>query len=346
MADSGMAGPATEPAKESAGPGSIRAAAVLLGLGPEISLEIFKLLDEATVRRIALGAKELRKSPDALGKALGAFVKAMDTSEADAVAGDGVLRDVASKALGPEIARRAFEGVVLAPPPDDTLAPLLRADPEALGMILAREQPQTAALVLSALDPVRASSVMKVLPEAVKPQILRRLAGLENVAPEILKEVVSALSSDLSAMVSVSNRKVDGKGQAVALLRGAPAAQQTEVMQEIEKEDPDLAAELRTKLFTFEDLGKLSDRDLQSLIREIDMSQLTVALKGATDAVKAKILKNMSGRAAQMLNDDIAAMGPVKLSAVEAAQVEVTKVAMSLAEQGRITIVGAGDKMV
>jgi flagellar motor switch protein FliG len=130
------------------------------------------------------------------------------------------------------------------------------------------------------------------------------------------------------------------------LLRRCPAAQQTEVVQEIEKDDPDLAADLRTKLFTFEDLANLSDRDLQSLIREIDMGQLGVALKGASVAVKEKLLKNMSSRAAQMLDDDINAMGPVKLAAVEAAQAELVKIAFSLAEQGRIVIVGPADKML
>jgi flagellar motor switch protein FliG len=175
---------------------------------------------------------------------------------------------------------------------------------------------------------------------------LRRLATLDMVAPEVLREVAMALSSDLAASVSVGAKRVDGKGAAVALLRRCAASQQSEVMTEIEKEDPDLAAELRTKLFTFEDLANLSDRDVQTMIREVDMNQLGIALKGATEAVKDKILKNMSGRAAQMLADDIGAMGPVKLSAVEGAQAELVKVAFSLAEQGRITIVGPADKML
>ncbi len=335
-----------EPSREVSGPGAFRAAAVLLGLGPEVALEIFKLLDEATVRRIALGAKELRRSPAAVPGALEVFVKAMGTTEADAVAADGALRDIAERALGVDVARRAFDGVIPPPPPDDALGPIANADPEALALVLSREQPQTAALVLGTLDAGRATAVMKAIPEAQKPHILRRLATLDMVAPEVLREVAMALSSDLAASLSVGAKRVDGKGAAVALLRRCPASQQSEVMTEIEKEDPDLAAELRTKLFTFEDLANLSDRDVQTMIREVDMNQLGIALKGATEAVKDKILKNMSGRAAQMLADDIAAMGPVKLSSVEGAQAELVKVAFSLAEQGRITIVGPADKML
>lgn len=333
---------------ETAGPGAIRAAAVLLGLGPEVAAQVFRLLDENVVRQIALGARELRKTPSVVPAALSSFVQAMDSLGADAVAGDGLLRDVATKVLGPEAARRAFEGLPAPmPPTDESLGPLIHADPEALAMILSREQPQTVALVLGAIDRQRSATVLKHLPEAQRPQILRRLATLESVAPDVLREVGVALSGELSQSTTPGNaRRVDGRGAAVELLRKVPAAQQSEVVAEIERDDPDLAAELRAKLFTFEDLVNLSDRDLQTLIREIDMSNLAVALKGAIPAVKEKLLKNMSSRAAQMLEDDITAMGPVKLAAVEAAQGELVKAAFSLAEQGRITIVGPADRML
>jgi flagellar motor switch protein FliG len=132
----------------------------------------------------------------------------------------------------------------------------------------------------------------------------------------------------------------------VNLLRSVPAAQQSEVVGEIEKDDPELGAALRSRLFTFDDLVHLTDRDLQTLIREIDMTQLTVALKGAPPAVKERFLKNMSTRAGQMLEDEIGAMGPVKLAAVEAAQAELVKIAFGLAEQGRISIVNPTERMV
>ncbi len=330
---------------EPPGPGAQRAAAALLAMGADLAGQIFKLLDESTVRQIALGARELRKSPAAVPSALAAFVQAMDSVGGDAVAGDGLLRDVAARALGQEAARRAFEGVT-AVPIDDTLGVVAAADPEVLGMLLAREQSQTAALVLGSLDTARAAAVIKHIPEARRPQVLRRLATLEWVAPEVLREVAQALSQELAGAVSIGTKRVDGRTVVVELLRRSPAAQQTEVVGEIEKDDPDLAAELRTRLFTFEDLANLSDRDLQTLIREMDTSQLAVALKGGSPAVREKISRNMSARAAEMLNDDIAAMGPVRLAAVEAAQAELVKIAFGLAEQGRITIVGPGDKLL
>jgi len=331
--------------REKPGPGAQRAAALLLGLGPELAATIFKHLDEASVRRIAAGAKEIRKNPDAVPTALQQFVSALDVVGGDAEAGDRLLREVAEAALGADMARRAFEGV--APPAvDEMLGPVAQADPEALAMILSREQPQTVALVLGAMDPARASAVMKLIPEGQRPQILRRLALLEGVAPDVLREVGQGLSAELRASISSGMRRFDGKGAAVELLRRSPATQQTETVQEIEKDDPELAAELRTKLFTFQDLVNLSDRDIQTLLREVDTSRLSVALKGAATNVRDKILKNMSNRAAQMLSDDIAAMGPVKLADVELAQGELVKVAFTLAEQGRITVVSPADKMV
>jgi flagellar motor switch protein FliG len=330
---------------DKAGPGAQRAAALLLGLGADLAAQIFQHLDEPSVRRIAAGAKEIRRNPDAVPTALGYFVAALDRVGGDTESGDSMLRQIAEQVLGPEMAQRAFEGV--APPvTDDALGPAGQADPEALAMILAREQPQTIALVLAAMDPTRAAAVMKAISESQRPQILRRLALLEGVAPDVLREVGQGLSAELRSSVSSGMRKFDGKAAAIELLRRSAPAQQTETVQEIEKDDPELAAELRSKLFTFQDLVNLSDRDIQTLLREIDTSRLSVALKGAAASVRDKILKNMSSRAAQMLSDDIGAMGPVKLADVELAQGELVKVAFTLAEQGRITVVSPADKMV
>jgi len=196
------------------------------------------LLDEATVRQIALVARVLRRKPEAVGQALTAFVQSMASVNGQAALGDEVLRDVATKALGADIARRAFDGVTAPPPADEVLGALGNADPETLALLLAREQPQTAALVLGAMDPQRASAVMKHVPDAQRPQILRRLSALEVVAPEVLREVAGALASDISAAVPAGTRRVDGKALVIEVLRGAPQAQQSALVSEIEKDDP------------------------------------------------------------------------------------------------------------
>ncbi len=329
------------------GAGSQRAAAVLLGLGPDAAAQIFKSLDEPTVRMIALGVRALRKAPSVIPTALATFVKTMTGLDADAITGDSLLRDAASKALGHDVAERVFDGL---PAPsiasEEGFTSIANADPEALAMLLSRENPQTAAVVLGAVDSKHALSVLKHLPQSQRAGILRRLALLDTVAPEVLQEVGQALSQELNASAPGSTRRLDGRNVAVNLLRSVPAAEQSDVVSEIEKDDPELGAALRSRLFTFDDLVHLTDRDLQTLIREIDMTQLTVALKGAAPLIKERFMKNMSSRAGQMLEDEIAAMGPVKLAAVEAAQSELIKIAFGLAEQGRISIVNPTERMV
>jgi len=270
----------------------------------------------------------------------------MESVGGDTAAGDDVLREAAAKALGPDAARRAFDGVVPPPPPDEVLGPVSQADPESLAMVLAREQPQTVALVLSSLDAWRAASVIERMSDKQRPDVLRRMATIESVAPEVLREVGQALSAELKALVAGGMRRVDGKNTALEILRRCDAQQQATVLSEIERDDANLAGELRGKLFTFSDLVNLADRDLQTLLREIDSNKLSVALRGATAEVRQKFMQNLSTRAAEMLSDDLAAMGPVKLSTVEAAQSEIAKLAQDLAQQNRLTIVGPSEKML
>lgn len=328
-------------------PGSVRAAAVLLSLGPDVATQLFKLLDEDEVRRVAAGARELKRSGSGLVlDSLKAFVEGMEGVTGDLMAGDEMLREVAESALGSDVARRAFEGLAAPPPPDEVLGPITEADPEALAMVLSREQPQTVALVLSAMAPERAAAVMAHVPEQNRSAIVRRMATVESVAPEVLREVRSALTIELQSVVAEGMRRVDGKGAALEVLRRASAAQQAEVLESIERDDPNLAAELRAKLFTFDDLTRLTDRDIQTLLKDADPNQLPLALKGASEELRTRLFKNMSSRAAEMLADDIAAMGPVKLSIVEQAQQAMTRLAMELAEKGKITIIRSTDKLV
>jgi flagellar motor switch protein FliG len=327
--------------------GALRAAAVLLGLGPDMAANIFRQLGEGEVRRVAAGAKGLRTmKPTTLPEALGAFVNAMEFVGGDAAAGDDLLREVAARALGSEAARRAFDGVVPPPPPDEVLGPVSQADPESLAMVLMLEQPQTIALVLSTLDAWRAVAVVDHLPRALRHEVLRRMATVESVAPEILREVGQALSTELRSLVAGGMRKVDGKLTALQILRRSGSEDQAAVLAEIEKDDPALAADLKGQLFTFGDVVSLTDRDLQVLLRDIDTNKLVLALKGATMEVRQKLLGNLSARAAEMLNDDLAAMGPVKLSLVESAQNEIAKQAQDLGTQGRITIISGSEKLV
>lgn len=346
-AGSAVPSAAPEP-KFGSGAGARKAAALLLGMGAETAATLFRQLSENDVRQIALAAKDLKRAPSSLvPDTLRDYVDAMEKVGGDSPAGEEMLRDVISTVLGAEASKRVF-GIHNAPqtPVDELLSSTAASEPEALAMVLAREAPQTVALVLSSLEAERAVAVMEFLPEAQKPQIVRRMAMVESVAPEVLREVRTALTSELNALVAEGMRKVDGRKAALEILRRAPAAQQGQVLEWISRDDPKLADELRNKLFTFEDISMLGDRDIQALLKEVDTTQLTTALKGSTEGVKDKFLRNMSSRAAQMLGDDLQAMGPLRLQIVEEAQGAICKTALELAEKGKLTIVRATDKMV
>lgn len=337
----------TLPWIDKSGPGAKRVAALMLALGHDMASDLFKGLGELEIRQVALGARELKKAgPDAMGDSLKAFVESMNQSGVDTLAGDEVLRKVVLAALGADTVKRTFDAQAPTQMPEELLGPVADADAESLAMVLTREQPQTIALVLSSLTPERAAQVMDRLPISIRPQVVRRMATVEAVAPEVLREVRLALTSELQSIVAEGMRRVDGRSAALEILRRSPAAQQTEILSNIEKDDPQLSNDLRSKLFTFEDLTRLSDRDLQTLMKDLDLKQVTVALKGGSPEVKDKFLRNMSSRAAELLEDDLSAMGPVKLSEVEAAQGEIAKVAIEAAEKGRITIVRPTDKML
>ena len=328
-------------------PGAKRAAALLLGLGQELAAEIFKQMTELEVRQIALGARELkRSSKETIPEALQRFCDAMQDAGVDALGGDGMLRKLASELLGPDAVRRTFDAIPPATSPRSCSARSPTADAESLAMVLGREQPQTIALVLSSLTAERAAAVMDRLPLAMRPQVVKRMAVVEAVAPEVLREVRQALTAELGRPGGRGHAKGRRAHRGPRDPAAQPAAQQAEILSAIEKDEPNLAQDLRSKLFTFEDLVRLGDRDLQNLMKDLDMKQVTVALKGGSPEVKEKFLKNMSSRAAELLEDDLSAMGPVKLSEVEAAQSEIAKVAIEAAEKGRITIVRSTDKMV
>lgn len=332
---------------EKGGPGARRVAALMMSLGPEMAAQLFQQMTELEVRQIALGAKEIKKAgPSAIPDSLTTFCESMQEAGVDALGGDAMLRRIAAEALGPDAVKRTFDAQPPSHLPEELLGPVADADAESLGMILSREQPQTIALVLSSLTAERAAQVMERLPLAIRPQVVRRMAVVEAIAPEVLREVRSALAGELSTLVAEGMRRVDGRIAALEILRRSPATQQTEILAAIERDDPNLANDLRSKIFTFEDLTRLADRDIQSLMKDLDMKQVTVALKGGSPELREKFLKNMSTRAGELLQDDLAAMGPVKLSEVEGAQAEIAKVAIEAAEKGRITIVRPTDKML
>lgn len=324
-----------------------KVAAVMLGLGPELAKEVFKKLNEGEIRAIAHGAKNLKKqSADVVPWALARFVEVLEHFGSDAMAGEAMLRELAAEAVGDDVVQRAFEDDPPPPPPREVLGAVAEADAESLAVVLSRESPQTIALVLSSLGPDSAQQIITHIPADMHAAVIARMANIDTVAPEVLREVGQALALELRSVDMGSMRRVDGREAALEILRKAQGVNQNDVVAAIEQVDAPLADDLRSKLFTFEDVMFLQDKDIQVLLKDFDSNILMVALKGSSPAVAEKVMANMSSRAAEMLADDMSSMGPVRLTDVEEAQDSLTRIIMTKADEGVITIPNPSEKML
>ncbi len=213
--------------------------------------------------------------------------------------------------------------------------------------LLEKEHPQTIALVLSTQHVQHASEILSFLPEELQADVVYRIAKLEKVSPDVITQIEEALQSEIGRGVGKEQKQVGGIDKVVDLLGNLENNLDTEILETIEETDIDMAEEIRKKMFTFENLLALDGRSLQMILREVNNDSLTLALKTASEEMKEKIFANMSARAADMIRDDLDAMGPVRLSEVEAMQQAIVKIAMKLEEEGKLVISSAGgDELV
>ncbi len=224
---------------------------------------------------------------------------------------------------------------------------LENVSPRILAQILRNEHPQTLALILGHLHPDQAAELLQNLPAGVRAEVLMRLAKLEAVAEDMLLEVDKVLQSQLIAMGGKEGKKVGGVNSVAEVLNAVDRQTEEEVLSEIEEESAQMAEEIRNLMFVFEDIKALDDRSIRELLKEVSNDELTLALKGASDDLKEKFFKNLSERAATMIQEDLEIMGPVRLADVEGAQQNVVKAVRRLEAEGRIVVGrGSGDVFV
>lgn len=218
---------------------------------------------------------------------------------------------------------------------------LERVDSKVLANILRNEHPQTIAVVLSQLSPTKSAEVLKQLPDSLSVEVVKRLATLENISPEFFGELIEVLAEEIRNMgVSGIMQKMEGITLAAELLNILDKDTTNKILAKLDEEDPYLSEKIKEKMFTFEDIRKLDNRAIVEILKAVDKSTLIVALKGAPEDIKEKFFSNMSKKAADIMREDMEALGPVKASEVEKAQKQVVKVIKSLADQGVIDISG------
>ncbi|MBI2900638.1 MAG: flagellar motor switch protein FliG [Planctomycetes bacterium] len=219
---------------------------------------------------------------------------------------------------------------------------LQRTDARNLITFIQDEHPQTIALIIAYLTSLQGAEVLEALPLKKQQEVIKRLATMEHTNPEIVHQVEKALETRLSTFVTAELRKTGGVGAAAEVLNLVQRSTERNILEGLEEEDPEMVEQIRRLMFTFDDILRVNDRGVQNLLKNIDTSQLAMALKTASPELKEKFLKNMSQRAADLIKEEMEFMGPVRLSDVEAAQQAIVDVVRRLEEQGELIIEGRG----
>ena len=323
--------------------GPQKAAIFLMVMGEEFTSEVYKYLDEEDIKRIGVEMAKLEYVPaEAVKKVLEeANLEAKELMADLSVSPEEFLKESLIKAYG-EKGKQIWEEIKKEIGPE-TFKKLKKLDPKTVANFLRNEHPQTIAIVLVHLDPEQSGQILQFLPEKIRAEVLLRIALLDKVDPEIVQEISNALEEELQAVGGVLGRKLGGTEKAAEILTHAGRDLEDEILSDIEEENPNLAEEIRKYLFTFEDFLQVDDLAIQTILREISTDDLRLALKGASEEVREKFLRNMSERAATLLREDLEVMGPVRVSEVEKAQQNIIKVAKRLEQEGKI-ILGRGEE--
>lgn len=320
-------------------------AAILVNyLGPNSIRGLFTGLDDADVRKMLNVMQKYRVVPvNVAKKVLEEFYELISESEDYIFSESTASKDNIVNALGEDRAR-AILGGVNASSGSRSLESLEMVDAKSLSTFLVNEHPQTVAVILAHLEPEKKGEVLKRLPDALQAEVVLRMANLEHVAPELIAEVDQVLKRELASMSTVEQAALGGVQPVAEMLNVMDKNTETAIMSRLEEKDPLLAEEIRKLMFVFDDIVKIDDRGIQTLLKEVDNGKLLLALKTANEEIKAKVFKNISQRAAEMLREDLANMGPSRLSDVEGAQQEIVNAARRLEAEGKILIARGGSE--
>ena len=318
-------------------------AVLMVALGNDIAAEVYKKLDDTAIELITLEVANLRKvTPELKLEVLKEAQEILMAREFMARGGVDYARDVLERALGPERAQNLLARITasLQVRPFDFMR---HTDPQQVLGFIQGEHPQTIALILSYLEAPQAAMILSGLPAVMQAEVAKRIARMDRITPEVLREVERVLERKLSTVMGQDFTLAGGIDAVVAIVNSAARTTERNIMEHLEENDPELAEEIKKRLFVFEDIIRLDDRSLQRVLREVDMKELGLALKGATEELRTKFFKNMSKRAAEMLQEDMDYMGPVRVKDVEESQQKVVNIVRGLEEQGEIVIASGGE---
>lgn len=324
--------------------GREKAAIFLIALGPELAAQVYKNLDDSMIEMLTIEIASIRRvEPELKTEVLKEAQEILMAREYISQGGVEYARALLEEALGPDRAQEVLRRVTasLQVRPFDFVR---HSDPQQLLGFIQGEHPQVIALILSYLEPEQSAQVLSGLSPSVQAEVARRIAKMDRIAPDVLREVERVLERKLSTVAGQDFTLAGGVDSIVEIINRVDRGTEKNIMEGLEERDPELAEEIKKRLFVFEDILSLDDRSLQRALREVDMKDLALALKGASEELRQKFFKNMSHRAAEMLREDMEYMGPVRVRDVEEAQQKVVNVVRALEEAGEIIISRGGEE--
>lgn len=323
--------------------GPEKAAILLLSMGEEQASKIFALMDDDEILEISQIIAHLgRISPNVVERLFIDFAEQMTSTNALIGSQDSTERLLMKAGLGEEKIGQIMEEI-RGPAGRTMWEKLGNVNEEILASFLQKEYPQTVAVVLSKISTDHAARVLGIMPESFAIEVIQRMLRMEAVQKDILDEVEKTLRKEFMSNLARTQRR-DSHELIADIFNSMDRSTETRFMEELEKAVPESAEKIRSLMFTFEDLGKLDPASVQTLIRAADKEKLPMALKGATETMRDLFFSNMSERAAKIMKEDMAAMGPVRLKDVEEAQQYIVNVAKDLEARGEIVIAGGGEE--
>ncbi len=324
-----------------------KAAILLITLGPDMSSTIFKHLKDEEIEELTLEIANTRSvSPKVKEEVLNEFYEVCLAQQYIAEGGIGYAKELLEKALGSEKAQDVI-GKLTASLQVRPFEFIRKTDVSQLLSFIQDEHPQTIALILSYLPSGQAAQVISTLPPEKQADVAKRIAQMDRTSPDVIKDVERVLERKVASLVNQDYTVVGGVDAIVQILNTVDRGTEKHIMETLEIEEPELADEIRRKMFVFEDILALDDKTIQRILRDVDSNDLGIALKGSNEDVQNVIFNNVSKRLAQMIKEDMEYMGPIRMKDVEEAQQKIVSVIRKLEDSGEIVIArGGGDELV
>ena len=327
--------------------GKQKAAILLISLGPDVASSVYKHLTEEEIEKLTLEISSVRKVDSAQKEeVMEEFHHIAMAQDYITQGGIGYAKTVLEKALGEEKALAIINRLTssLQVRPFDFAR---KADAAQILNFIQNEHPQTIALILSHLDPVKAGQILSELPQSLQTDVAKRIAQMDSTLPEVISEVEEILERKLSATVTQDYTQAGGIETVVEVLNGVDRGTEKTILDALSMEDPELAEEIKKRMFVFEDIVTLDNRSIQRVIRECETEDLILALKISSDEVKEILFRNMSTRMVEMVKEEMEFMGPVRLRDVEEAQSKIVGIIRRLEDAGEIIVArGGGDDII